>query len=485
MPSLFEETFLGWNGGSGRKFYLDPLYDYLVYIDPLTGNLVPGIASSWATSTDGKSVQLFLRKGIQFHQGWGELTSEDVVFSIQETMSPSSRAGPASALREMVESVEAVDAYSVSIILKKPDIDFVRGYLTNGQQVPIISKCYIESVGEQEANKAPIGSGSFILESYHSNRSITLRSVHSHWRVSNPVEQLVFLSVPNEATRVAMLKAGEIDIAPISFDSMAGLKKQGFHILSMEKNWAPVIRFGGVVKTNSRLLNPNVPWAHKKVRQALNYAIDKDVIVNAIFHGEAVAAGMDFPANEWQAISAYPYNPGKAKQLLKEAGFENGFTLTLNTFESSPGADLPLVAEVVGQYWQAIGVQARVVPIDWSSLRGAIVNGNATDVLWTHRGLMFSNPAVGLQMSSSGKSLFATYSDEDTERMLLEISQSLDISTRETLLKQLASYLHEQAAAVYIAYANEPFAVSSRVKNWPRIRDHLTNFDSIQMTTKE
>ena len=481
MPSLGGETFLNWNGGSGRKFYLDTIYDYLVYIDPDSQQLLPGLAESWETSADGKEIRLQLRKDIVFHQGWGPLTASDVKFSIERSIALDSRAGPASTLRPLIKDIEIISDTNLVIRLTRLDIGFVGGFLSNGQQLSILSQHYINSVGEQQANQQPIGSGNFQLLSHQRGSAIHLQSVNSHWRHTPTFEQLVFLSVPDESTRVAMLQAGEVDIAPISYDAMAKLRNKGFQIFTIHQNWAPVIRFGGIVSTNSSLHNPNVPWADTRVRQALNYAIDKQVIVDAIFHGEAQVAGMDFPAPEWRHLQAYPYDPARARELLQAAGYEEGFNIRLNTFASSPGADLPLVAEVVAQYWQAIGLRVQVVPVDWTSLRGAIASGKATDSLWTHRGLPFFNTAVGLNMSTSADSIFATFSNQHTQALLNELDQAVDRHKRQEIITTLGRYLHEQAAAVYIAYANEPFGLSQRIGDWPRISDHLTNFDQISL----
>src|SRR5690606_27740592 len=155
----------------------DLIYEYLAYVDPETHELQAGLASDWSVSADGKTWTLAIREGVAFHQGWGELTAEDVEYSLQRLIDPSAKSGPSSSMRAVIESVTALDERRLRIQLKNPDIAFVEGYLSNAMQAMIVSKRYVESVGDEQANRNPVGTGPYTLEAYRSGVSLTVRSI--------------------------------------------------------------------------------------------------------------------------------------------------------------------------------------------------------------------------------------------------------------------------------------------------------------------
>ncbi len=480
MSTLHEETFLPWLGGGGRKFYLDTIYEYLTYLDPESHELSPGLATAWEVSEDGKVWTLQLREGVQFHDNWGEMTAEDVQYSLERLIDPSAQSGPSSSMRNAIDKIEVLDRYRLKISLKSPDIFFVQGYLSNAMQAMIVSKKHIQK-DEEAAKRKPVGTGAFRLRDFQSGVAVKLERVAGkHWRVSPDFERISFLAVPEESTRVAMLLTGEADLAPINFDSIPALKKNQVEIISLQNSWSPIVRFGGLVKTSEKFYNAKVPWQDKRVRQALNYAVDKEAILAAIFHGEGRVAGTDFPAPAFYQVPPYPYDPEKAKQLLQEAGFADGFEVTLKTFTTTPGAELPIIGEIVAMYWQAVGIKVRIVPIDWISLRTAQVNGKTTGFVWTHRGIAFPNPLVGLQASYDANSLFATFATEETEQRLREIEAALDPLERRRLVEEMGALIHEEATGLFLLFSNEPYGKSERVASWPSLSQHVTNIDLIR-----
>lgn len=479
MSTFSEATFLPWNGSTGRKFYLDTIYEYLTYLDPTTMQLQPGLAERWEMSTDGKVFSLWLRKGVPFQQGWGEVSADDVKFTLDRIRDPKSIAGPSSPLRKSIADVTAPERYKVVITLKTPDIDFMTGYLSNGLIIPVVCKKYVIEKGDDFANAHPIGTGAYELDTYQQGVAITVRAVPNadmHWRIRPEFKRIRFLAVPEEFTRAAMLKTGEADLAPINYDSIKAMEQSGLHVMYVKHNWAPVIRFGGLTP---KFANSTVPWAKKEVRQALNYALNKHAIINSIFHGQASIVGADFPAPEWAGIEPYDYDPPRARDLLTKAGYPNGFEMTLRTYTTTPGAELQIVAEAASAYWQAIGVRVKIQPTSWPSLRGAWTTGATTDIAWTHRGLAFSGTLPGLQASVMSASLFASYANAETDARVQSISDALDPKDRARLTKELGDYLREEAGAVFIGFANEPYAMSNKISSWPALSQQGTNIDRV------
>lgn len=480
MPTMGEQTFLPWTGSTGRKFYLDTITEYLAYIDPATQELKPGLAEGWAYSADGKTITLRIRQGVPFQRDMGLFTAEDAKYSLDRMRDPKAVAGPSSPLRAAIESVEAPDAATLIIKLKQPDIEFVRAYLSNGLSVSMVSKKYVEKVGDEEANAKPVGTGAYQLDEFRKDISIRVKviaNVASHWRNKDPgFETLTFRAAPEQSTRVAMLQTGEADLAPIAYDSIATLKKAGLNVLSVKNAWTPLIRMGGLTL---KFPNANVPWTKEKVRQALNLAIDKQAIVKEIFQGEGTVASTDFWSKEGAGIAPYPYDPAKAKQLLVEAGYPNGFDIEIKSYTTVPGAELPSIAEAVAMFWQAIGVRVKIAPTDWGTVRGAWTSGKATDVVWVHRGFPFPAALAGYEAGYQSASLFSSYATAEVDKQIDAIRAAVEPAGREKATVALAQTLRDQAANVFIAHVNEPYGTSKKIKSWPSLSEQVTNMDLI------
>ena len=481
LPTFSDQTMTPWSGSGQRKTYLDLIYEYLVYLDA-DGNAEPGLAESWEMSNEGKTWVFKIRAGVPFSdESCGNVTAQDVKYSIERLIAEDSRAGPASTMRRVIDSVETPDDLTVVVNLKAPDFLLDKGYFGEAQQLGIVCKSYVESVGENEAKAAPVGTGPYALESSTDGSEIvvTLRE-GDHWRVSPEFDQVVFKAVPEEATRVAMLQTGEADIAPISFDSIPGLESMGIRIVSAEKTWSPVIRLGGTVQTDPERFNADNPWADRRVRQALNYAVDKQAIIDELFHGQGTVANGDTPVDAWNSVPPYPYDPEKAKELLAEAGYPDGFPMRLKTFTTTPGAELPLMAEAVALYWADVGVDVTIEPGDWPSIRSEWTSGTPLDFAMTHRGFPFPNPENGVEAGFSDRSLFASFTSDDLEEKLASLAAETDPAVRTQKLTDIGQYIRDEAGAVFMVLANEPYGVGAKVGDWGITTSYVYNFDQVE-----
>ena len=484
MSTFESETFLPWNGGVARQTYLLMIYDVLVYTDPKTEQQLPGLAEKWEMSPDGKTYTFWIRKGVQFHEGYGELTAEDVQYSIERMIGKDSIGSPAQNMRNIIDKIEAPEPYKVVLSLKAPYIGLIGGYMNDSNAGGIVvSKKYVTSVGDEKANAHPIGTGPYTLAEEHKKGGPivlkTIDGVEKHWRVTPAYQNVTFRLVPEEATRVAMLKNGEADLAPISYDSIDTVKASGLNIVSIPKNWGPLIRFGGLVQTDPKRYKADNPWAKKQVRQALNYAVDKDAIVKNIFKGEASPAGASMPLKVWLDVPPYPYDPAKAKQLLAEAGYPNGFQLTLRTFTTNPGAELPTIGEAVALYWKAIGIDVKIAPSDWNTVRGDLLGGKANDYLFNQRGQPFIDPQAGFDLEYDAKNMFCIYATQEVIDKYNQVKTELDPQKRDQLAKEFGLFVKDEATNIFIAFANEPYGASKKVGQWPTIRMRPSNIDLI------
>ncbi len=481
MPGFEDETFLPWNGAAGRKFYVDTIYEYLIYLNPGTREPVPGLATSWDMTPDGKTWTVHLRKGVQFHENWGEFSSEDVKFTFEKIMEPSSKASQASTFRSSIESITATDKYTVTFQLKVPDY-FLWSKFSNMISNFIVSKAYVEKVGDSAADAHPIGTGPCTLADHQRGVTIkvaTVPGVENHWRATPEFKEFIFKSVPEESTRVAMLKAGEVDMAPISMDSVDTVKASNFNIMSIKDMWAPRIVFGGLVQTDPNRTNASAPWAKKEVRQALNYAVDKDSIARNIFRGQASANFHPFLFTSQPPI--YPYDPVKAKLMIGSAGYPDGFPITLYTCARSPGAQLPDIGLAVATYWEAVGIKVKVVPTDYPTIRTAWNAGKATDMFWTH----IASPPLGkddsgtLTAGYTDKSVFATFTTPELDAKAAAALNEGNVAKRTALMAEIYAYLTDQADYLYLTTVNEPYAAIKGLGTWPTVFNYPSNFEQI------
>lgn len=485
LGNLGEETHLPWNGSGPRFSYLTPIYDFLVYSEPETGRLLPGLATRWEMSPDAKTWTFWLRQGVQFHENWGELTADDVLYTFERIFDPKSHSGPGRQFRAIVDKIEAPERYKVNFRLKTPLVDMPIAFLANNMQQPIVCKKYIETVGDEKADSHPIGTGPFTIVEHKRGLHVKLKAIENvkeHWRITPQFNNINFLIVPEESTRVAMMRAGEIDLAPISYDSVDTIKESGLKIITIKRSWSPGIKLGGIVEGNPERYNPNNPWADKRVRQALNYAIDKNSIVKNIFHGEASTTGASQILPEWIDIKPYPYDPVKAKELLTEAGYPNGFSINLKTFTQTPGAELPTIGQAVAMYWSGIGLNVKIIPTDYGTLRSEWRGGKATDYAWTLRGLPFPSPVTALSIEHIANASNASFVTKALEAMVNDITKEFDIKKRSEIVRKAGVYIHDEAGAVFLVYADEPYAASKRVEEWKTPPMGALNMEYIKLS---
>jgi peptide/nickel transport system substrate-binding protein len=482
MPTFAEGTFLPWTGGGQRKPYLDAIYDYLCIINIKTGEPGPGLAESWSVTDDGLAWTFRLRPDVQFQRGYGAVTSADVAFSIRQIIRPTARAGPSSPLRRLIKSIETPEAGVVVINLTRPDPELAKGYLANAQQVGIVCARHVEEMGERAANEAPVGSGAYEVSFFRRDSEIhlTLRGdAQNIWRTPPAFERLTFRAVPEVSTRVAMMKTGEADIAPISYDDIADMKRVGLAVRPIPQSWSPVVRLGGLVQEGDRY-EANNPWADVRVRQAMNHALNKDAIIGKIFAGQGRPAASDTPVEAWGRLEPYAYDPRRARELLAEAGYPNGFKVTLKTFATTPGAELPTVAQAVSLYWRAVGIEVATELIDWTSLRSAWTSGAARGYVWTHRGFPFTSAQNGLEAGFDSKSVFSAFSTPKLQEMMDAHAKDLDLATRREKLIGIGQYLRDEAANIFIAHIDEPYATSAKVGQWTITSSNALNFEGVK-----
>src|SRR5207247_4058735 len=340
------------------------MHDALV--KPMPGNhQTPSLAESWTVSPDQRVYEFKLRQGLKFHNG-DPFTAEDVKFSFH-------RAKGAKSLQDKVQEVVVVDPHRVRFVLHEPWPDFMTFYGTFATSAAWIApKKYMEQVGVDGFKKHPIGLGPYKFVSHMPGVELVMEAYEGYWRKTPSVKRLVFKSVPEATTRLAMLKNGEVDIAYLLDAPQA-----------VELKRDPNLRLafsGGIGIAALDFLDmwdPKSPWSDRRVRLAANYAIDRWALSEAETLGASKPTGSMIPRTFEFAlpIEPYPHDPAKAKKLLAEAGYPNGFD----------GGELHVTppyfarGEAVGGYLGDVGIRLRLRQMESAAY---VSGGRVIRVCW-------------------------------------------------------------------------------------------------------
>jgi peptide/nickel transport system substrate-binding protein len=408
------------------------LHDAMV--KPMPGKpAAPSLAESWSASPDGLVYEFVLRRGVVFHNG-DPLTAEDVKFSFERYRGAASKL-----FKDKVAAVEVVDPLRVRFRLKEPWPDFLAFYGTPATGAGwIVPKAYLQKVGDEGFKKAPIGVGPYKLVSFSPGLEMVLEAHDRYWRKPPQVKRLVFRVIPDEATRLAALKRGEVDVAY----SIRGA-------LAEEVKRTPGLRLAPTllpatfwIDFTTEQWNPKSPWHDRRVRLATSLAIDRQAINLAETLGFSKVASSIVPSSYefYWGPPPIPYDPAQSKKLLAEAGYPNGF----DGGDLACDASYTNVAEAVANYLKAVGIQTRVRPIEraaflgqWrdKKIRGGPLQGGSG---------AFGNAATRIDnyMTTQGTYVYGTYPEIDD--LFAQQAREVDRKKREALLHQIQRIAHER-----------------------------------------
>ena len=405
------------------------LHDALV--KPMPGNpMAPSLADSWSVSKDGLTYEFVLRPQARFHNG-DPVTAEDVKFSFERYRGAANKT-----LRDAVAAVETPDPSHVRFRLKHPWPDFMTFYTSASGANWIVPKKYVEKVGEEGFKKAPVGAGPYKFVSYTPGVELVLEAFDQYWRKTPSVKRLVFKVIPDESTRLAALKRGEVDIAY----SIRGA-------LAEELRRTPGLSLKPAVIQAPFWLyfadqwDPKSPWHDKRVRLAANYAIDRQAINQAETLGFSKVTWSIVPFNFeyfWQP-PAYGYDRGKARQLLAAAGFPNGF----DAGEFFCDASYSNVAEAVVNDLQTVGIRVQLRPLERAAFFKGYAEKKYRNVILSGSGA-FGNAATRIEAFVAAGGIYVYGSYPDIDGLFREQVGELDKGRREATLHKIQQLMTDK-----------------------------------------
>jgi len=406
------------------------LHDALVKPMPSSLN-APSLAESWTVSKDGRVWEFVLRKGARFHNG-DPVTGEDVKFSFERY-----RGAAAPIFRERVREVQVVDPGRVRFSLKEPWPDFMTFYGTSASGAAwIVPKKYVEKVGEDGFRRAPVGAGPYKFVSLQPGIELVLEAFDGYWRKTPAVKRLVLRSIPDEATRAAALKRGEVDIAyflngPIADDVR---RTPGLTLTATRTNGVLFLMFPDQWTAGS-------PWADRRVRLAASPAIDRQTINEAESLGFSGPTGNIVPRHQEfaLAIPPDPYDPKRAKALLAEAGYPHG----LDAGEFTPFPPYNSMGEAIANYLNAVGIRTRVRTMERAALLSAWRDKKLKGLFVGATGSA-GNASTRLESLATARGVLSYGSIPEVESLFQAQIQEMDRKKREDLLLQIQRIVQER-----------------------------------------
>jgi len=439
------------------KSYVSPsfmvlyaLHDALV--KPMPGSInTPSLAESWSTSKDGLTYDFVIRKNAKFHNG-DPVTAEDVKFTFERYKGASAKL-----LKDKVKEVQVVAPNRVRFVLKEAWPDFIAFYGTSATGAAwIVPKKYIEKVGEEGFKKAPVGAGPFKFVSFNPGIELVLEAFPEYWRKPPQLKRVVMRSIPDESTRAAAVKTGEVDLAYLFVGAVAEDLRRSPGV----KVVAPLL-YGIYWLDFLDQWDPKSPWRDRRVRQAASLVIDRAAINQAEMLGYGKPAGGFVPPEFDFALRIEPpaLDPRRAKQLLTEAGYPNGF----DAGDLTPLPPYTSLGEMVGGYLQGIGIRSRVRVMERATYMTSWHEKKLKGLLIGATGAA-GNAAARLEPFVTRNGIYAYGSLPEIDDLFQRQAKELDRKQREVLLHQIQKLVAEQFIAAPIFQQGFIWGVGPRVE---------------------
>ncbi len=445
MDPFFVNQAAGWS-------VVHALFDHLIERD-FEGNLVPGLALSW-TVVDTATLEFTLREGVTFHNG-EPFTAESVKFSVERMLAEEE--APNKSKFTAIDAVEIVDDYTVRLLLNRPD-----GTLFDSltSRLAMLPPQYFSEVGAEEFARAPVGTGPFSFVEWMPDDHVTLAANESYWEGSYKgkplVDNVTFRPIPEAATRAAELEAGGVHlIQDVEPDQMDDLEAAGLVVVPDEAYHLQYVFFIADDET--------LPTHDIRVRQALNYAVDADAIIENLLAG--IGSRIASPIGPGYLgynpnVTPYPYDPQRARDLLAAAGYPDGFETTLDATATEKND----VIEAVVGYLAEVGVTATIREFELGQFNQNWMD-RTQSMLWAARWGNTPDPQ-SIELFASCNGWIARYCNEEVTMHLEAARDTLDQEERAGHYAAASALMHDDPLAIYLNTAAQIYGLSSSVQNF-------------------
>lgn len=445
------------------------LYDRLLDYDDDQQQFVPALATAWQAYDQGTRYRFTLRDGVAFHHtAWFEptraMTADDVVFSFARWLKPHHPYHPvnggnypfftASGLNHLIEDVRAVDAHTVEFVLSQSDSSFLANLATDF--AVILSAEYgaqlLEQGTPQQIDTRPIGTGPFVFEDFRKDVMIRYSRHEQYWREAPKIKQLIYSITPNANKRMLKMLTGECDVIPYPLVEELALLDKGDEI------------------NVSSTVNPNIafwafnterpPFNDPLVRRALAYAVNRAAIIQTVYNGNARLATGILPETSWAYSPVdltYGYDPARAKALLAEAGYEDGFSFDIWAMpvQRAYNPNAQKMAELIQADLAQVGIRANIVTYEWNAFRRRLARDEHDSVLigWIADNAdpdNFFRPLLSCNALNVGTNR-ANWCQPEFDALLSEALAENSLDVRKRLYHEIENWVYRDVPLVPIA----------------------------------
>jgi peptide/nickel transport system substrate-binding protein len=416
--------------------------------------LIPGLATSWKQIND-TTWEFNLRKGVKFSNG-ESFNANAVKFSIDRVLNPKNNA-PTISYISTIKKVKIINDYKVQIITKGTDPLIPSRF--NRYPTEIVPPKYTQKVGQKTFSQHPIGTGPYKLAKWKKGESVVLTLNNNYWDKKPQIKKVTFRSIPDSSTRVSALLNGEADIVTsVPPEELSRIKGSSKARVSTVKRGGNTVYVG--IKTNQK------PFNNLKVRQALNYAVNVPAIVKGILNNAAVTTNSLIGPKDFGyagELKGYEYNPKKAKQLLREAGYPHGFSTTIDTVNwYLCNTD---VAQAIAQNLEKVGIKVKVKNVENSVYRTTVPAHKQSPLYvlgWSSTNTLDADAAIYAVLHSNQP--YSTYSNSKVDKLLDEARSSTDNALREKLYAEVEKIVIKDAPRIFLYQENQYYGVAKNLQ---------------------
>jgi peptide/nickel transport system substrate-binding protein len=487
------------NGSADHMIQFDPAFEWLFEVDPESGKYNPWLAESSELAKDGRSWRIKLRKGVQFHHGYGEFTARDVVHNHAlwcDKEYPGRKDPPYVGYQNgicQVQRVEVVNDHEIVMHCKVVCLD-LQFYYSSASTVVMFSKAQWDKEGEMAYETKPAGTGPYIFKERQPDRYVLYeRAPTPHWKHGVvDWKELQMTWVLEEPTRFAQFVAGETHLTEVNKDLVDELVSKGHKLIrSRQVAQQIVLAFGGLYfgtedKQTGRYtefggitgrLDPSVPWTKKEVRQAMNKAINREELLKVLYKGRATYTyvagyypdlpGWD-PTWEKRFPEMYGYDPAAAKRLLAQAGYPKGFKMKVWLFPFAGAPELIPMIESVAVQLREVGIELELEEADLVATVTPKVRERKAN--WYLRPGIPSKKAVEPQLSlfNAGKGAGHWFETDEIYKMWEDLLQITDPKAYDEQLRKIGNYKFENFEIIPLFDVYIEVVVNPKIiKDWP------------------
>jgi peptide/nickel transport system substrate-binding protein len=466
-------------GYEGQRLIGNLVYEGLTKRDVSDPNapagVAPALASSWEVSDDGLQYTFSLQDGVTFHDGT-DWNADALIYNIDRYMNEDDpNYDPVLityyTVLTFVDTVEKVDDMTVTFTLNEPFAFF----LADLYNVYFASPASLDESGAAGQATNPVGTGPFVFDSLEQNQSISFLRNDDYWGEVAKLDRLTVELIPDPSARTAALRSGRVDWIEAALpDDLESLESAGFVATGNAFDW----------EWSWQLMTGEEPFDDIRVRQAMNYAIDRETIADDLLHGTAAPAYQMFAEASLyytEEDNIYSYDPDRARELLAEAGYADGVDVTVGYITAGSGA---MQARSMNEALQAqlaeVGINVTLEPVDFSGMYAQLGEGDT--------GWQAANQAFSLEQPSSWNGFwfgcdgnFFGYCNEDAQALYDQALVTVDDDERAALLTEVGHLVTEDAAWMFVVNDTAPRAMSSAVQGFEQPKSWWIDFTKVSM----